>query len=132
MTRPSSPSGPHISRRVLFHGAGALGLAAAGSTWLSPASALAAVTTRLHSAAPPPLQSAGHLVTDYRPSQPTGWPPQQGHLRNEVGVTIGGHVASAPFTIQDTPYEVSLVAFGQPGDAPDPVYEGEPSDPAVD
>jgi hypothetical protein len=49
-----------------------------------------------------------------------------------VGVTIGGHVASAPFTIHGTSYEISLLAFGQPGNAPDPLYEGEPSDPTID
>lgn len=125
MTASSPSDGPRVSRRVLFQGAGALGLAAAGSTWLTPASALAAATTRPHDA-------AGHLVTDYRPSQPTGWPPQQGHVRDGVGVTIGGHVASVLFTLQDTTYEVSLVSFGQPGKAPDPVYEAEPADPVID
>jgi hypothetical protein len=71
-------------------------------------------------------------VADYRPSQPTGWPPEQGDLRNGIGVTIGGHVASVPFTIQDTPYEISLLAFGQTASAPNPVYEPEPSDPTID
>jgi hypothetical protein len=94
-----------ISRRVLFQGAGAVGLAAA---W--------------------PGSVTHHLVTDYRPSQPTGWPPQ-GHLRDGVGVTIGGHLTSKAFTIGHSRYEVSLVSFG-PG--ANPVYEGEPADPTVD
>jgi hypothetical protein len=132
MTASSSPDAPRISRRALFQGAGALGLSAAGSTWLRPGSALAATTTGRHSPAQPPLRSACHLVTDYRPSQPTGWPPQQQRTRNGVGVTIGGHVASVPFTFQGTPYEISLLAFGQPGNAPNPVYEPEPADPTID
>jgi hypothetical protein len=98
-----------ISRRVLFQGAGAVGLAAAG--WR-------------------PATAASRLVTDYRPSQPTGWPPEEGRLRDGVGVTIGGHVASVPFTVGHSRYEVSLVSFGQHG--PNPVYEGEPADPTVD
>jgi hypothetical protein len=131
MTTSSSPDGSRISRRVLFQAAGALGLSAAGSTWSRPATAVAAAANG-HGAAQLPLLSAGHLVTRYLPSQPTGWPPQGGRLRNGVGVTIGGHIASAPFTIHGTPYEVSLVSFGQPGKAPNPVYEAEPSDSTID
>jgi hypothetical protein len=73
MTTSSSPDRPQISRRVLFQGAGALGLSAAASAWLRPASALAAAAPGILSAAPPPL-SARHLVTNCLPSQPTGWP----------------------------------------------------------
>jgi hypothetical protein len=132
MSASESPDGPRISRRVLLQGAGALGLSAASSTWLRSAPVLAASASNLHSAVQPQLASVDHLVTNYLPSQPTGWPPQQAHVRNGVGVTIGGHVASVPFTFQGTPYAVSLLAFGQPGDAPDPVYEREPSDPTID
>lgn len=108
----SGADDPQISRRSLLYGAGAVGLSAAGSTWLRPASALAATAAGVHGTAPEPLQSAGYLATDYRPSQPTGWPPQGLRARNGVGVTIGGHVASAPFTLQGTGYEVALLAFG--------------------
>jgi hypothetical protein len=132
MSASQSPDGPRISRRALLQGAGALGLSAASSTWLSPAQALAATTTDRHGAAQPRLASAGHLVADYLPSQPTGWPPQQGHARDGVGITLGGHVASVPFTLRGARYEISLLAFGQSGDAPDPVYEPEPSDPTID
>jgi hypothetical protein len=126
-----SPDRPRIARRALLRGAGALGLsAAAASAWLRPARALAAPAAGGHRVAPRRL--AGHLVTDYRPSQPTGWPPQQGDIRNGVGVTIGGHVASVAFTIDDAPYEISLLTFGQTANAPDPVYEPEPSDPTID
>lgn len=127
MSTSGSPDGLRISRRRLLQGAGALGLSAASSTWLRPASALAA-----RSAAQPGQAPAGHLLTNYLPSRPTGWPAQQGRVRNGVGVTIGGHVASLPFTLRGTAYVVALMAFGQPGDAPDPVYEGEPSDPTID
>jgi hypothetical protein len=135
MSASQSPNGPWISRRSLLQGAGALGLSAASSTWLRPARALAATASNPHSAVQPRLASADHLVLDYMPSQPTGWPPTgqlpQGRARNGVGVTIGGHVASMPFTYQGTPYQISLLAFGQPGNAPDPVYEPEPSDPTI-
>lgn len=132
MSAPQSPDGPWISRRALLQGAGALGLSAAGSAWLKPASVLAASASRLRSSAHAPLLSATHLVTNYQPSQPTGWPPQAGHARNGVGVTLGGHVASIPFTIRDTAYQVSLLSFGQPENAQDPVYEPEPADPTID
>jgi hypothetical protein len=131
MSASQSPDGPQISRRTLLQGAGALGLSAASSTWLRPAPALAATASNIHNAAQAQLASADHLVANYLPSQPTGWPPQQ-HARNGVGVTIGGHVAWAPFTFQGTTYEISLLAFGQPGNAPDPVYEAEPADPTID
>ena len=122
MTVPDSPAGRRISRRALLQGAGALGLSAAGGAWLGPGRALALPATNIHSAAQPRLASADHLVVDYLPSQPTGW----------GGATIGGHVASVPFTFQDNPYEIRLLSFGQPGSAPDPVYEPEPSDPTID
>jgi hypothetical protein len=128
-----SSDGPRTSRRALLQGAGALGLtAAAASSWLRPAAALAAQAAGMHGAARPWRCGAGHLLADYRPSQPTGWPPQQENLRNGVGVTIGGHVGSARFTLHGTPYEVSLVPFGQTAKAPDPVYEPEPADPTID
>jgi hypothetical protein len=116
VSAPGPADRPQLPRRVLLQGAGALGLAAAGSPWLGPAQ---------------PRPAAGHLLTDYRPSQPTGWPPEM-HVRNGVGVTIGGHVASARFTIHDTAYKVSLVPFGPTAKAPNPVYEPEPADPTVD
>jgi hypothetical protein len=122
MTVPDSPAGPRISRRALLQGAGALGLSAAGGASLGAARALALTTDDRPSTVQPRLASADHLVVDYLPSQPTGW----------GGITIGEHVASAPFTFQGKPYEISLLAFGQPRSAPDPVYEPEPSDPTID
>ena len=122
MTAPQSADGPWISRRAWLQRAGAVGLTAASGAWLEPARALAAAATHRHRTAQPRVAAADHLVVDYLPSQPTGW----------GGVTIGGHVASAPFTFQGSPYEISLLAFGQTGSAPDPVYEPEPSDPTID
>ena len=122
MTAPDSPAGRRISRRALLQGAGALGLSAAGSVWLGPARALAATATDRHRTAQPRPASVDHLVIDYLPSQPTGW----------GGVTIGGHITFVPFSFQGNPHEISLLAFGQPGNAPDPVYEPEPSDPTID
>jgi hypothetical protein len=131
MSASQSPDKPRISRRRLLQGAGALGMSAASSAWLRPAGALATPATGAHSGAQLPRLSTDHLVVDYLPSQATGWPPEE-HARNGVGVTIGGHAASAPFTLEGTPYEISLLAFGQPGNAPNPVYEPEPSDPTID
>jgi hypothetical protein len=131
MTASQPPDGPAISRRTLLESAGALGLSVASGAWLGPARARAATAPRPHSIVQPPLLSANHLIADYRPSQPTGWPPE-GHAGNGVGVSIGGHVASVPFTLQGTPCQISLLAFGQPGNTPDPVYEPEPSDPTID
>jgi hypothetical protein len=72
--------------------------------------------------------SSRHMVLDYQPSQANGWPAEFGQ---QVGVTIGGHVASTDFTYQNTAYTVSLVPFGQAGDSPDPVYEAVPADPGI-
>ena len=122
MTALQSADGPRISRRALLQRASALGLTAASGAWLEPAQALAAPATHRHRTAQPRTAAADHLVVDYLPSQPTGW----------GGVTIGGHVASVPFTFQGKPYAISLLAFGQTGSTPDPVYEPEPSDPTID
>lgn len=130
MSASQSPDREGISRRTLLQGAGALGVSALGTTWLRPAGALATTTSNLRGAAQPNQPPTG-LVTNYLPSRPTGWPGQAGHVRNGVGVTIGGHVASLPFTLRNTAYEVALLSFGQQGTAPDPVYEGEPSDPTI-
>jgi hypothetical protein len=67
---------------------------------------------------------AEHLVVNYQPSQPTGWPGGD-------DMTIGGHTPSVEFTDNGESWRISLVSFGQPGDSPDPVYEGVPSDPAI-
>lgn len=132
MTAPREGTGPRVSRRSLLRG-GALGLSALGVGWARPARALGlsrAVADR-------PGQTAlrvpcSHLVASYQPSQPTGWGPQgPGTLRDGVGVTIGGHTASVSFTFEGTPYRVSLLRFGQPGNSPDPVYQAVPSDPLV-
>ncbi|MFJ4618950.1 hypothetical protein [Streptomyces sp. NPDC088812] len=108
-----SPARLHLARRSLLAAAPAVGLSgiAAGNAAARPAAA----TPR------PP----GHLVLDYRPSQETGWPPHPGKATG----TIGGHVAAQDFTFNGTRYRISLLPFGQDGDAPDPVYEDVPADP---
>jgi hypothetical protein len=65
---------------------------------------------------------ATHLLLDYRPSEPTGW---------EWGKTIGGHDSAREFTLDDKRYRIALLAFGQPGSSPSPVYESEPSESAI-
>ena len=110
MTALQSADGPRISRRALLQRASALGLTAASGAWLEPAQALAAPATHRHRTAQPRTAAADHLVVDYLPSQPTGW----------GGVTIGGHVASVPFTFQGKPYAISLLAFGQTGSSSGP------------
>ncbi|MFG2294514.1 hypothetical protein [Streptomyces sp. NPDC048603] len=69
----------------------------------------------------------GHLVLDYRPSQPTGWPDMPGKAPG----TLGGHTASADFTFNGVPHRVALLPSGRNGASTDPVYEGVPADPAV-
>lgn len=63
-----------------------------------------------------------HLELDYRPSELTGW---------EWGKTIGGHHPSRKFELGGRRYRIALLAFGQPASSPSPVYESEPSDPAI-
>ena len=63
-----------------------------------------------------------HLVLDYRPSEPTGW---------EWGNTIGGHHSAREFKLAGKRYRIALLAFGEPGTSPSPVYESEPSDSAI-
>lgn len=68
--------------------------------------------------------AGGHLVLDYRPRQVTGWSAP-------YSSTIGGHAAAQDFTCRGRAYQVSLLAFGQPGKAPSPVCENAPADPVV-
>jgi hypothetical protein len=68
--------------------------------------------------------AGGHLVLGYRPSQATGWSAP-------YSATIGGHAAARDFTCRGRAYQVSLLPFGQPGNAPSPVYESAPADPVI-
>jgi hypothetical protein len=72
----------------------------------------------------PLTAQAEHLVVNYQPSQPTGWP-------GGANMSIGGHTPSLDFTRNGETWRISLVSFGQPGDAPDPVYEGVPGDSTI-
>jgi hypothetical protein len=69
-----------------------------------------------------------HIVLDYRPSQPTGWP---GPNPGEVGNTIGGHHSAKEFKLAGRRYRIALLAFGQPASSPNPVYEPVPGDSAI-
>jgi hypothetical protein len=70
-----------------------------------------------------------HLVTNYRPSQPTGWP---GATPERAGRTIGGHTSFKEFVFTGKRYRISLLSFGRSGAAPDPVYEHLPADATID
>jgi hypothetical protein len=92
-----------ISRRSLLSGGTALGLTA----FTTPAP-----RTR-------PSNPAAHLVPNYQPSQPTGWPGTPGQT---FGTTIGGHISAKDFTFGGKPHRISLLPPGQP------VYEDVPTD----
>ncbi|MGE7384268.1 hypothetical protein ACQKM2_02025 [Streptomyces sp. NPDC004126] len=108
----NTPSRP--TRRSLLAAGSAIGLS--GLTAPSATAKAAAART-----------PGGHLVLDYRPSQATGWPPRPGKPTG----TLGGHVATRDFTFNGTPHRIGLLPFGQDGDAPDPVYEEVPAEPAI-
>lgn len=117
----TDPTRRLLSRRSVLRGGIALGVHTVTTAALAPAAAAIRSTM-----APRPRQAnsaAGHLVLDYAPSQPHGWGP---------GSTVGGHVGSRDFTHLGKSYRVSLLTFGQPSEAPDPVYEAEPGDPDID
>ncbi|MGO9898739.1 MAG: hypothetical protein ACLP0J_03355 [Solirubrobacteraceae bacterium] len=68
--------------------------------------------------------ASSELVTDYQPSQPTGW-------ETPYTPALGGHVASKTLTYHHRSYRISLLGFGSADTDPDPVYEPAPSDPKV-
>ncbi|MFE5589867.1 hypothetical protein [Streptomyces sp. NPDC056549] len=111
----SSASRPRVPRRSLLTAGTALGLSGLVS---GPAAAVPK----------PGAPGGGHLVLDYRPGQPTGWPETPG---KPIGA-LGGHTASADFTFNGVPHRVSLLPSGQDGASTEPVYQAVPTDPAVD
>lgn len=99
-----------MKRRSVLRGGAALGLAAAGMN-----------LTQLDAWA----RSGGgsdHLVLNYRPGQPTGWPVTFGQSFSQ---TIGGHIAVKDFTYQEKSHRLSLLGSG---DSYDPIYEDVPCD----
>jgi hypothetical protein len=122
-TTPTEPTRQPISRRSLLRGGAAVGLTALTTTGLgsSPAAAAPAPRTR-------PRDSAAHLVPNYQPSQPTGWPWTPGQT---FSTTIGGHTSAKDFTFNGKPHRISLLPSSHPGGSSDPTYEDFPSDPAV-
>jgi hypothetical protein len=107
----SDPAGSALSRRSLLRGGTALGLVALAAA--GPGSALASAQQRT---------PVDHLVLNYQPSRPTGWPASPGR---SMSTTIGGHTPSEDFTLLDKPHRVSVLQFG---DSSDPVYEDVPGD----
>jgi hypothetical protein len=124
----ASPAGiavPLASRRSLLRGGSLLGLSAVTPACASrprPLGTSLASAGQAAGAAQP--AQAGHLVIDYKPSQVTGWSPP-------ASPTLGGHVGTSNFTWHGRMYRVSLRPFGQPGNAPNPVYENVPGDATV-
>jgi hypothetical protein len=57
-----------------------------------------------------PIAAGPHLIVNYRPGQPHGWPGQP------VGMTIGIDVDLAAFARGGRPYPVGLLLFGQHND----------------
>jgi hypothetical protein len=112
-----------ISRRALLSGGTALGLTTLTTVGLGSAPAAAALAPRTQ-----PSNPAAHLVRNYQPSQPTGWPGTPGQT---FSTTIGGHTSAKDFTFSGKLHRISLLPFGQPGDSPDPVYEDVPTDPTI-
>ncbi|HCT78869.1 MAG TPA: hypothetical protein DGT23_20380 [Micromonosporaceae bacterium] len=88
-----------VSRRsIIIGGTAALGLSALASPALAG-------------------PARNHLVLDYRPQQPTGWPQAPGQA-------IGGHTIAKDFVYQGNPHRISLLG-------PDPAYADLPADPEV-
>jgi hypothetical protein len=82
----------------------------------------ARVTARLGSRSA--LAASKQLVTQYQPSQATGWPAP-------YSTTFGGHESSAQVFYDHKSYRISVLPFGQAGSSPNPVYEAVPKDPDV-
>jgi hypothetical protein len=124
---PAEPAGPLASRRSLLRGGTFLSLSAVTGMALAqctgPQAAPPAPAGQAGTHTGKPAQ-AGHLVLDYQPSQVTGWSPP-------YTPTLGGHVAAQDFTWQGKTYRISLLRFGQPGHAPNPVYEDVPADATI-
>jgi len=111
----------HAGAPVVLTGFALLVAACTGSGTASPA---ASPGTGGAGSSATSTGTGGHLLLDYRPSQVTGWSAP-------YSPTIGGHTAARDFARAGNTYRLSLLSFGQPGSAPDPVYERVPSDPVI-
>jgi hypothetical protein len=67
------------------------------------------------------LAVSKQLVTQYEPSQGTGWSAP-------YSPTVGGHEPCVQLSYGYKTYRISLLPFGQPGGSPNPVYEAVPKD----
>ena len=134
---PAEPPAPLASRRSLLRGGTLLSMSAVTATAFAPlAQARTAAAASAPSASVPRMSAgqagthagaspqAGRLVLDYQPSQVTGWSPP-------ASPALGGHIGSTEFRWHGRTYRVSLLPFGQPGVAPNPVYENNPADATV-
>jgi hypothetical protein len=119
-----------ISRRSLLRSGGALGVSALAASWFGPARALGIPPPHIAYASDASRRSrAAHVVARYRPSEATGWPATPGKT---FSMTLGGHTPARDFTFNGKPYRISLLPFDQPGNSPNPLYEGVPTDPTID
>jgi hypothetical protein len=82
----------------------------------SPAAARAGLSTA--------WAASRQLAAHYEPSQATGWPAP-------YSATFGGHEPRVQVSYGHKTYRISLLAFGQAGSSPNPVYEAVPGDPDV-
>jgi hypothetical protein len=114
-----------LTRRNLLRSGTAAGLVAAVGLPASPAAAARDSTDGATGAAAGAGARAAHLVADYRPSQPTGWPWTPGQ---SFGTTIGGHTPYVDFTFNHRPCRVSVIESGVPADPTVPRYEDRPGD----
>jgi hypothetical protein len=118
-----------LTRRTLLRSGTAAGLVAAAGLPTSPAAAAARDSTDgTTGTASGAGAQAAHLVADYRPSQPTGWPRTAGQ---SFSATIGGHTPSVDFTFNNRPCRVSVIESGVPADPTAPRYEDRPADPDI-
>lgn len=111
-----------LTRRTLLRSGTAAGLIATAGL---PASQAAAERDSTDATTGATGAQAAHLVADYRPSQPTGWPWTPGQ---SFSATVGGHTPSVDFTFNNRPCRVSLIESGVPAAPTAPRYEDRPTD----
>jgi hypothetical protein len=105
---------------VAVAGAAGCGLAVAACGGSSPVAASSSVACGGSST----LTASTQLVTQYEPSQPTGW-------LAPYSPTVGGHESCVQVSYGPATYRISLLPFGQAGSSRNPVYEAVPKDPDV-
>jgi hypothetical protein len=106
--------------------AGVYAVAACGGSSPVAASSLVAASSPVAGCGGSSGASAAsmQLVTQYEPSQATGWPALYSR-------TVGGYESCGQVSYGHKTYRISLLPFGQAGSSPNPVYEAVPNDPDV-